>query len=68
MPDQRQADPRLGLVDWTARDGSLFAALPRMSWALYGAGRSGTHKAARLHLNYRVLSGKPVRAQVTEGR
>ena len=68
LPDQNAVDARLDGYDWTARDGSLFAALPRMSWALYGAGRSGTHKAARLHLNYQVLSGKPVRAQVTEGR
>jgi hypothetical protein len=68
LPEQSQAEPRLGQRDWTARDGSLFAALPRMSWALYGAGRSGTHKAVRLHLNYQVLSGKPVRAQVAEGR
>src|SRR5439155_16296545 len=66
LPEHSQADPRLRLRDWTARDGSLFAALPRMSWALYGVGRSGTHKAARLHLNYQVLSGKPVRAQVAE--
>jgi hypothetical protein len=68
LPDQNKVDARLSGYDWTARDGSLFAALPRMSWALYGAGRGGTHKAARLHLNYQVLSGKPVRAQVTEGR
>lgn len=68
LPGQSNCDPRLRAHDWMARDGSLFAALPRMAWALYGAGRSGTHKAARLHLNYQVLSGKPVRAQVTEGR
>ena len=68
LPGQSGADPRLSARDWLARDGSLFAALPRMSWALYGGGRSGTHKAARLHLSYQVLSGKPVRAQLTEGR
>lgn len=68
LPERGTADSRLGRGDWTARDGSLFAALPRMSWALYGGGRSGTHKAVRLHLNYQVLSGKPVRAQVAEGR
>jgi hypothetical protein len=71
LPHQNNAkvDARLqGGYDWMARDGSLFAALPRMSWALYGGGRGGTHKAVRLHLNYQVLSGKPVRAQVTEGR
>jgi hypothetical protein len=68
LPDQNKVDARLGGYKWMARDGSLFAALPRMSWALYGGGRAGTHKAVRLHLNYQVLSGKPVRAQVTEGR
>ncbi len=68
LPGQSSADPRLRAHEWLARDGSLFAALPRMSWALYGGGRSGTHKAARLHLNYHVLEGKPVRAQLTEGR
>jgi hypothetical protein len=68
LPEHNSADARLKSQDWTARDGSLFAALPRMTWALYGAGRGGKHKAVRLHLNYAVLSGKPVRAQVTEGR
>lgn len=68
LPDQSSADARLKSQDWMARDGSLFAALPRMTWALYGAGRAGKHKAVRLHLNYQVLSGKPVRAQVSEGR
>ena len=68
LPSQGGGDPRLDGQDWRACDGSFFAALPRMSWALYGAGRSGTHKAARLHLSYQVLKGKPVRAQLTEGR
>jgi hypothetical protein len=68
LPEQSQGDPRLRTHPWQARDGSLFAALPRMSWALYGAGRGGEHKAVRLHLNFNVLSLKPVRAQVTEGR
>jgi hypothetical protein len=57
-----------GGQDWLARDGSLFAALPRMSWALYGAGRAGyPNRAVRLHLSFHVLEGKPVRAQVAEG-
>jgi hypothetical protein len=68
LPDQSQGDPRLRTHAWQARDGSLFAALPRMTWALYGAGRGGEHKAVRLHLNFNVLDLKPVRAQVTEGR
>ena len=54
---------------WFARDSSLFAALPRMSWALYGGGRAGkTNNAVRLHLNFQVLEDKPVLAQVTPGR
>jgi IS4 transposase len=68
LPEQANSDPRLISYLWMARDGSLFNALPRMSWALFGAGRSGTHKAARLHLSYQILGGKPVRAQLTEGR
>ena len=54
---------------WFARDSSLFAALPRMSWALYGGGRAGeTNNAVRLHLNFQVLEDKPALAQVTPGR
>jgi hypothetical protein len=68
LPDQTQGDGRLRTHPWQARDGSLFAALPRMTWALYGVGRGGEHKAVRLHLNFNVLDLKPVRAQVTEGR
>ena len=68
LPDQTQGDWRLRTHRWQARDGSLFAALPRMSWALYGGGRGVDAKAVRLHLNFNVLDLKPVRAQVTEGR
>lgn len=62
-------DPRLAWRQWFARDGSLFAALPRMAWALYGGGRAGEpNRAVRLHLNLHVLNDKPARAQVTTGR
>ncbi len=53
---------------WLARDGSLFRALPRMSWALYGGGRGSTSRAVRLHLSFNVAEGQPARAQVTVGR
>lgn len=63
------ADPRLGAWQWLARDGSLFAALPRMGWALYGGGRSGAlNNAVRLHLSLHVHEDKPVQAAVRPGR
>jgi hypothetical protein len=61
-------DPRLRERPWMARDGSLFAALPRMAWALYGAGKAGTAKAVRLHLSLHLVDDKPVRAQVHRGK
>lgn len=58
-----------GCRQWLARDGSLFRALPRMSWALYGGGRAGhPNRAARLHLSLHVFEDKPVEAAVRPGR
>jgi hypothetical protein len=69
MPALDKRDPRLRAWDWMARDGSIFRALPRMSWALYGAGAAGApNRAARLHLSLHLLEDKPVRAQVTAGK
>lgn len=63
------ADPRLGAWAWLARDGSLFAALPRMSWALYGGGKSSAkNNAVRLHLSFHVQEDTPVQAAVCPGR
>lgn len=66
------ADPRQGQWQWLARDGSLFAALPRMSWALYGGGRpkadGAPARAVRLHLSLHILDDKPVQAAVRPGR
>lgn len=65
-------DARLGQWSWLARDGSLFRALPRMSWALYGGGRpkagGGPARAVRLHLALHLLDDKPARAAVRPGR
>lgn len=61
--------PDLSWPQWFARDSSVFAALPRMAWALYGGGRAGApNQAVRLHLNFHVLEDKPALADVTLGR
>jgi hypothetical protein len=62
-------DPHQAWQQWFARDSSLFAALPRMSWALYGGGKAGVkNNAVRLHLNFHLLEDKPARAQVSAGK
>jgi hypothetical protein len=64
-PDQSPPD----WPQWFARDSSVFAALPRMAWALYGGGRKGgVNNAVRLHLNLQVFDDKPALADVTPGR
>jgi len=70
LPKQQGQDARLPSdLQWMARDGSLFRALPRMSWALYGGGKVGCpNRAVRLHLSFNVVEGKPVRAQVAIGQ
>lgn len=61
-------DARLGQWQWLARDGSLFRALPRMAWALYGGGRKGApNRAVRLHLSFHVWDDKPTQAAVRVG-
>jgi len=64
----RPHDPRLGPWEWLARDGSLFRALPRMAWALYGGGKAGApNRAVRLHLSLNLLDDKPQVAAVRPG-
>src|SRR5258708_38788415 len=41
LPDLSALPPSLRTDRWMARDSSLFPALPRMAWALYGGGRAG---------------------------
>jgi hypothetical protein len=69
---QAPGDARLATLPWMARDGSLWRALPRTHWALYGAGRPASDgpasKAVRLHLSFHLLDDKPARAQVRPGR
>jgi hypothetical protein len=65
-------DPHRAWQEWFARDGSLLPALPRMHWALFGAGRpkksGGPNNAVRLHLSFHLLDDKPVAAQITPGK
>ena len=55
----------LGLI---AQDGSLWRALPRMSWAEYGVGPKGEAKAVRLHLRFDLGREMPVDARITTGK
>jgi hypothetical protein len=52
----------LALKGLTAVDGSVFAALPRMAWALW---QDHDHRGFRLHLHFDVLKGVPADATVT---
>jgi hypothetical protein len=55
----REAEALQGL---TAVDGSVFAALPRMAWALW---EDETHRGVKLHLHFDVLKGVPCAAALT---
>ncbi len=50
-----------------AIDGTLWAALPRMSWALWHR-QNGPQSAVRLHLKFNVLEQKPVGAVIAPGK
>jgi hypothetical protein len=55
----REAEALRGL---TAVDGSCFAALSRMAWALW---QNTDHRAVKLHLHFDVLKSVPVDATLT---
>jgi hypothetical protein len=61
-------EPRFKVHGWMAHDGTLWRALPRMGWALYGGGRGGGAQAVKLHLSLHILEDKPVRATVRRGK
>jgi hypothetical protein len=62
------ADPHLDHLELIAQDGSLWSALPRMSWAEYGVGPKGEAKGVRLHLRFNILKDCPSDALLTEGK
>ena len=55
----REAEALRGL---TAVDGSVFAALPRMVWALW---QDSAHRGVKLHLHFDVLKGVACDATIT---
>ena len=69
VPGPVPAEPRAAWQQWFARDSSLFAARPRLSWALDGGGKAGAkNNAVRLHLSFHLLDDKPARAPITPGQ
>lgn len=54
-----------GGLDLVAADSSVIEALPRMVWALW---LRKEHNGVRLHLDFDILKGIPVAAEVTAGR
>jgi hypothetical protein len=68
VASQSPPDPRLAHHRWMAQDGSLWSALPRMAWALYGAGQAGDSHGVKLHLSFNLLDDKPARAAVRRGK
>lgn len=72
IPGPAPRDPHQAWQQWFARDGSLLPALPRMHWALFGAGKpkkdAGPNRAVRLHLSFNLLDDKPAQAQITIGK
>jgi hypothetical protein len=61
-PGELPAGDRAALRGLTAADGTVLRALPSMAWALW---QDGTHRAAKLHLQFEVFRGVPVAARVT---
>jgi hypothetical protein len=61
----RRPDGLPGHLDVIATDGTVLEALPRMVWALW---LRKEHNGVRLHLDFDVLRGIPVGAEVTAAR
>jgi hypothetical protein len=69
LPDRVAWPENLREEHWQARDSSLFAALPRMAWALYGGGEPGcANNAVRLHVSFDFWKDAPSQASVTTGK
>lgn len=50
------------LANLTAVDGTFFAALPRMAWALW---QDDKHRGVKLHLEFQACKGVPVDVELT---
>ncbi len=63
--------PHSGLAGrrWLIQDGSLFAALPRMHWALWRRQHGPVAQSqVRLHLSLELADASPARVAITPGR
>jgi len=62
----KDGKPELSVQDLTpaAVDGSLLHALPKMAWALW---LDKDNHAAKMHLQFNILKGAPIRALLTKG-
>ena len=60
LEDSSQRHAGLHGERWLVRDSSLFRALPRMAWALYGGGPNGSATAVRLHVSFDLNKDGPV--------
>ena len=61
-------NPREANLQWLAQDSTLWRALPRMDWALYGGGRGPDNRAVRLHLSFNVIEDQTAAAAITTGK
>lgn len=68
IQSEGNSDPRLNHLNLVLQDGSLWSALPRMTWAEYGVGAKGEAKGVRLHLRFNLLEDKPLEAKITQGK
>jgi hypothetical protein len=68
LPRTEKTDRRLQHLELIAQDGSLWRALPRMTWAEYGVGRHGQANGVRLHLRFNLLKDGPEDALLTPGK
>lgn len=66
--DRDIAEKGRRIEEWLAHDSSVWSALPRMAWALYGGGRNGSSNAVSLNLSFHVGADAPARASITEAR
>ena len=61
-------DRNLARLNLVIQDGSLWSALPRMTWAEYGVGRKGEATGVGLHLRFHLVEDKPLEAKITPGK
>ena len=61
-----ESDPKIKAIgrQLTAVDATLLPALPKMLWALW---LDDEHRAAKLHLEFDIIKGVPIKADVTDG-